>query len=204
METVIIIIGIIVFFIYLLAQDSNKESRKERYGEAIGQLASMTAESIASAAHSLTEPADKKKIRLAKEELADRNGQLYRFNSYCDTEYLQSKFKVDERLKSALTTLGLSEERWEQIAKKLFYLGVLQKQSRDCSDYSKKNSKSIREHMLTDWANNPILKYAAIYLNEAFNYFNIEKDEWIEYGDAVISMYNLTEDKDLEEFGIIS
>lgn len=204
METVIIILGIIIFFVYLLAQDSKKESKKERYGEAVGQLASMASDSIASVAHSLTEPADKKKIRLAKEELADRNGQLYRFDWYSNTDYLKSKFIVDERLKQALSTLGLSEERWLQIAKKLFYIGVLKKESREHEDYSKKNSKSMREHMLTDWASDPILRYTAIYLNEAFDYFNIKESEWIEYGDAVVGMYNLEDDKDLVEFGIIT
>lgn len=73
MEYVIIIGLVILFFVYLLAQDSKKETKKERYGEAIGNLASMAADSVADAAFKLTESADKKKIRLAEEELAERN-----------------------------------------------------------------------------------------------------------------------------------
>ena len=33
METVFVIVGIIALFIYLIAQDSKKETAKERYGE---------------------------------------------------------------------------------------------------------------------------------------------------------------------------
>ena len=167
-------------------------------------LVTSAADSVAGAAFRLTESADKKKIRLAKEVLAQRNGLIYRFHTYSRTEFIQRLFTIDERLKISLNTLGLSEDQWLQIAKKLFYLGVLKKESRDPNDYSKKNSKSIREHMLTDWATDSILKYTAKYLNEAFQYFKIKKSEWIEYGDAVVGMYNLEEDKDLIEFGIIT
>ncbi len=62
METVIIIILIIAFFVYLLAQDSKKETKKERYGDAIGRLATSAADSVAGAAFRLTESADKKKV----------------------------------------------------------------------------------------------------------------------------------------------
>ena len=42
MGTAIIIIAIIFFFIYFVAQDSKKETAKERYGEAIGYVALST------------------------------------------------------------------------------------------------------------------------------------------------------------------
>lgn len=61
METIIIICSII-FIIYFVAQDSKKETTKERYGEAIGFLAHSTANKIATVAHDIAEPASKKEF----------------------------------------------------------------------------------------------------------------------------------------------
>lgn len=62
MEYIVIIIIIILATIYFIAQDSKKETTKERYGEAIGSLAQMTAESISNIAHDIAEPASKNKL----------------------------------------------------------------------------------------------------------------------------------------------
>lgn len=203
---VAIIIGLIVFgIIYLLAQSSSKESNKEKYGEAIGKLAQMTADSVTSAAYVLTEPASKKKNRQAMELIAARNGRIYRYDWFSNEEYLKHLFEIDDKLKSALDELGLSEERWVRIAQELLYIGLIRRESRDYMDYSKKNTPSLREHTLVAWGEmEGVNKIISDYLKKALSYFNIKEDEWIKYGDAVIEMYNLYDkNKDLQQYGII-
>lgn len=41
-------------------------------------------------------------------------------------------------------------------------------------------------------------------LRKVLNYFNISEDYWIKYGDTVIEMYNINDDKDIEQFSIIT
>ena len=204
METVFVIAVIIVLIIYLIAQDSKKETARERYGEAVGTLAYATADSISGFAHSLTEPANKKQIRLAKEALASRHGSLYRLQYYNDKDYIDKLFFVDESFKQALDILGLSEERWRKIALHIYYIGAIKVMSRENSDYSKKNSEYIRRSIIDDWSKpDSGLKDHADTLKKGLNYFNISVEEWIKYGDTVIEMHNLNDKKDVEEFGYI-
>lgn len=204
MGTFITILGIIFFVVYLLAQDSKKETTKERYGEAVGQLAHMTADSISGFAHSITESNDSKQIRLAKEELAHRHGSLYRYDWYSNKDYIQSLLTVDEKLSNALYLLGLPEERWKKLALRFYYLGVIRKESRDSNDYTRKNTKHLRRSMIEEWPNeDKYLKDIADLIIEALSYFQIDANEWIEYGDTVIEMHELQEDSDMKEYGYI-
>ena len=205
METVFVIIGIIFVVIYFLAQDSKKETKKERYGEAVGTLAQMTSDSISGIAHDLVEPASKKQLRLAKRELALRHRRLYAMNSYGDREYIDRLFTVDERFKASLEALGLSEEQWTRIAHHIFYVGIIRIKSRDLSDYSKKNTEDLRRYILGGGGKYQSLREEAEMLNEALAYFDIPEDEWIKYGDTVIEMHNINDsNKDVEEFGYIA
>lgn len=201
-----IIIALIVFgIIYLLAQSSTKESKKEKYGDAVDKLAHMTADSISSAAYVLTEPASKKQHRKAIETLASRNGRIYRYDWFSNEDYLKHLFEIDERLKTALNELNLSETRWKRIAEELLYIGLIRRESRDYMDLSKKNTPGLREHTLTAWGEmEGVNKIISDYLKKALSYFNIDEEEWIKYGDAVVEMYNLYEkNADLKEYGII-
>ena len=205
METVFVIVGIIALFIYLIAQDSKKETAKERYGEAVGTLVHATADSISGLAHSITEPADKKQIRLAKEALASRHGALYRLQHYGHKDYIEKLFFVDEHFKQSLDALGISEERWHKIALHIFYIGAIRIMSRENSDYSKKNSEYIRKSIIEDWSKpDSGLKDYADTLTKGLDYFNIPVEEWIKYGDTVIEMHNLNDNKEVEEFGYIA
>lgn len=201
------IIGITIFLfviVYFIAQDSNKETKKERYGEAIGYLAKSAADTIAGVAHDIAEPANKKQIRLAREELADRNGRLYRFEYYSHTEEIERLLTVDERFEKSLETLGLSKERWQKIGLHLFYLGAIRYLSRDHFDYSKKNSNDMRLDILQEWVNDELLKDDVKVLRGALEYFKIDEDEWIRFGDTVIEMYNINEKPDIKEYGVIT
>ena len=125
METIFVIVAIVFLVVYLFAQDSKKETTREKYGEAIGQVAHSAASTIAGIAHDIAEPASKKEIRLAREALAYRNGQLYRFEYYSEKERIKELLDVDESFEKSLNLLGLSAERWKQIGKHMFYIGVV-------------------------------------------------------------------------------
>jgi hypothetical protein len=204
MEYIVIIVLIILLLIYLLAQSSKKTTSRERYAEAIGELAHVTADKIDSLVYTLTETEDKKKIRLAREELASRNGSLYRYDSYSNKEYLKRLLTVDDKFRISLNILGLTDERWQMIAKNLLYIGIIRKLSRDSFDYSKKLPKYVREVMVSEWSKFNKLKDMMDLLYNSLNFFNIKVEEWVEYGEAVIEMYDLYDLPDLKEFGIIT
>ena len=201
---ILIVVAIILFLaVYFISQDSKKETKKERYAEAAGYIVQSTADKIAGLVHDIAEPADKKKIRQAREVLAIRNGDLYNFRFYSDKVYLEKLFTIDDSFKEALDTLGLSVERWEKIGHHLFYVGAISTLYRNSIVCSKKNSESVRQNIIDTWGDDSLLKYDVETLKEALSYFHIDEKEWIKYGDAVIEMYNLNDDKDIEEYGII-
>ena len=203
MEYIVIIIIIILATIYFIAQDSKKETTKERYGEAIGSLAQMTAESISNIAHDIAEPASKKQIRLAKEALAMRHRRLYTMHFYNDKDYIEKLFTVDNQFKTSLEILGLSENRWKRIARHIFYVGIIRVKSRDCNDYSKKNTENLRQYII-EGGKYQSFKEVSHTLKEALRYFGIPTEEWIKYGDTVLEMYNVNDNKDIEEYGYIA
>lgn len=57
----------------------------------------------------------KKEIRQAREALAYRNGQLYRFEYYSEKGRIKELLDVDESFEKSLNLLGLSAERWKKI-----------------------------------------------------------------------------------------
>jgi|LSQX01.1.fsa_nt_gb hypothetical protein len=166
-------------------------------------MSHFVADQISSTAFSITESADSKKLRLAKEKLAERQGSLYRITLYSHKSYIESLLTIDDSLKNALGVLGLAEERWKKLALMFFYLGAIRKLARESSDYTKKKPKYIREYMISNWPKENLLKDYIVTLIEALNFFNIRVEEWVEYGDAVIEMYDLYNNPDLKKFGFI-
>ena len=200
METIIIILLIIAFVVYLMAQDSKKETKKERYGEAIGKLATSAADSVAGAAFRLTESADKKRIRLAEEALADRNGSIYRIRNFERSDQnIQKHLNVDESFKSKLELLGLTPERWQKLAMQLYHMGVIIQESRSSFDYSKKLDKEYRAYIFSETT-----KYGQESRDElrtSLKYFSIPVHEWIEYGETVLDMHNLYDTPEMKKYG---
>ena len=204
METIFGIAVIIFLIVYFVTKDSKKETTRERYGDAIGQVAHSAANTIAGIVNDIAEPASKKEMRRAREALADRNGQLYRFEYYSQKERIKELLEVDESFKKSLDILGLSENRWKRIGKHILYVGVIKYLSREHSDFTKKNQDFIRDCILNEWVNDPHTKEYPEILREALTYFHIAENEWIKYGDTVLDMYNVNDDNDIEEFGIIT
>ena len=201
MEYVIIIGLVIFFFVYLLAQDSKKETKKERYGEAIGNLASMAADSVAGAAFKLTESADKKKIRLAEEALADRNGRIYRIRLW-DSSYekdLKRYLEIDDVYKQQLELLGLTSERWLKLANDIYHAGVIMQSSRNSRDYAEKVEKWEREYLFSE--KNKYNQDGKQKLTKALNHFDIPIEEWIKYGETVLDMHGFYDTDDIKKYG---
>lgn len=201
---ILVILAVVFLIIFFLAQDSKKESTKEKYGEAVGQLAYKTADMVSSAAIRITEPKEKKEKRLAKECLAEHNSALYRCQSYSGN-ILEKKLEVNDALRSSLGKLGLSEEKWKLLGRKLFYIGLIKKASRNSWNYLEKNTDYIRDDIINKWIlNDDFLKWESYYLREALSFFGIDMNEWIKYGDAVVEMYNLEDDEDIKNYGVIT
>ena len=193
----------IAVIVYFMAQGSKKETSKERYAEAVDNLAHKTAESVGSFARDLAESSEQKELRRAKEVLAERNGRVYRCDSYESENYLNQIFTVDDYFKRFLKVLNLTDERWQSVALDLFYIGILKRESRDINDYTRKLTKESRQRKLSDWSTNRILKVNVDFIKKACDHFSIPLDEWVQYGDAVLSMHDVYEDHDLREYGYV-
>ena len=195
MGILVILIILALIFIQAFATSSKKETKKERYAEAVGQFAEGVSGKIGGFAFSMTEPKDKKKLRLAKERLALKNTDLFYHEFYGDDEETDELFRVDEFFRKDLKLLGLSEDNWQDMARRLFHLGAIRKLSRSSSNYLEKLPKDVREIFMQNE------NYLTEALVKALNYFEISTSDWINYGDAVIEMYNLTDDSILDKFG---
>jgi len=198
METLFGLLVFLILLIGLFSTQSKKETAKERYAEAAGELAHSAADSIANFAHSIAEPADKKKIRLAKNTLASKNASLYYSAHYYKKEPLADLLAIDESLRDALKVLGLPEDRWKTLATKIYHIGALREEENRNSDYDAKMQRSSREDLINreDYDLTQAIK-------DALQYFGIEESEWIKYGATVIQMHNLFDDVDMKKFGII-
>ena len=153
MEIVLLVVGVIVLCVFLVAQDSQKKTQKEKYLDAIGQVAHSAADTITGVAYRITESSSEKVHREALEVLAQRNGSLYRGGgSYSQKGYIKRLFEVDEFFKKkSLDVLGLSVERWQRIGRHLFYVGAIKYFSRDHSDFTKKNDEDRRAWIINEW-----------------------------------------------------
>ena len=199
---IILIIVIIFFFaVFIFAQNSKKDTTIERYGEAVSNVAQMAANEVSIFARNVTEPTSKKKARIAKEELSKKISLLLNINVFWTEGTLERLLSVDERFANHLSVLGLSEQRWREIAYDVFCIGVIKKKSRDSLHPSNKSTKEMREHIfyneryLSIDINQQVLKV----LKDSLSHFGIPEYEWIEYGDAVLEMHNIIENLNLEE-----
>lgn len=201
METIFVILIIVFLIVYFLAQDSKKSTKKERYGEAIGNLASMAADSVAGAAFKITESSDSKKKRLAEEALAERNGNIYRIRTWDSNaeSSLKRYMTVDDNFKYQLELLGLSVERWKKLALTIYAMGIIIQSSRDSMDYSKKYDARMREYLYsedneygTEMREKPL---------EVLDYLKIPMDEWMKYGETVLDMHNIYDSPDMQKYG---
>ena len=105
---------------------------------------------------------------------------------------------VDDNVAKHLSVLGLSEQRWKQIAYDVFCIGVIQFESRDNLNRSRKNSKEDRKRTLNSKYDDSSKSRKNV-LKDCLSHFQIHESEWIEYGDAVLEMHNIIENLNLNE-----
>lgn len=206
MEVIIIlaiIIGVLIIVaIKIKVNDQNEGTKSEKVGKAIGDLAYGTANVVSNIAYEVTEPANKKDIRFAKEAIARRNFSIYHFHGDLNEQYKTKLFTVDEFLKRQLNFLNISEETWKRAAEKLLYLGILKHQAYNV--HNEKYEKHYREHQIEEGTKTGgRFSHLFFPLIEALDFYKIPYQEWIDYGDVVIAMHNLLDDEDLEECGYI-
>lgn len=96
----------------------------------------------------------------------------------------------------------MSEKEWNKLALSVLYVGVIRNLSRDSFDNSKKITKQIREYMANQWAKDSVLKSYIEMLDNALIYFKVSIEDWVNYGDAVIEMYNLNDFPEMEKYEI--
>ena len=197
---VIMVLGVIITFIYIVSKDSKKETTKERMAEVTGQMAMEAAAGFSSMLNSIAEPANKKKERLARQALKERNRRLYDFNCFEDSNYRNRLFEIDDEFRATLDTLGLNEKQWERLSHYVFYVGVIDRFSHYSYDKEKKNTEHNRQYFM----DNSSSKEDIDALKEALSFFQIKEEDWIKYGDAVIEMYNVVDTTaDLDKFRIM-
>lgn len=109
--------------------------------------------------------------------------------------------KVDDKFNDILKTAGMTPELWKRVARKLFYLGTIRWFSRDSFDYTKKNTDNERRRTAEggDLCGRSIEPNSS--LLEALDFYKIDKEEWIKFGDSVISMYDIDQDAELKQYG---
>lgn len=203
-ENIFVIICIILFFLYLFHLSSNKETKKEKIGDAVGSMAKSTADTISSIARDITEPHEKKIHRQAEESLASKNGAIYRScHKFTDKKYLSELFNIDDSFKKDLDILQISPNKWREVAWNLYFIGIIRYYSRDNSDYSKKNTSTLRKHMIEDWGNDNFFKDISITIKSALNHFKIDSEDWIKYGDTVLDINNIYDNEDLRTIGVV-
>lgn len=195
----IMVIGVIFVFISIASHDSKKETKRERMAETAGNMAVEAATGFSNLVKNMAEPEDKKKIRLARHALAERNRSLYEFTDYSDKDYRNRLFAIDDEFKNALDTLGLSETQWKRLASYMFFIGPIDRFSYYSYDKNKKNTESNRLYIMQEGDKDDVEA-----LKEALSYFHIKEEDWIKYGDAVIGMYDLENTTaDLNDYRII-
>ena len=197
---IIFVIIVIIWFYYIGTTDQRKPG-KERLGDAVSNLAQDSAKTVTRLAKSVSEPADEKKKRLAREAVASRLGRIYR-STHTPKWTFEYYSKINDQFKEDLIVYGLSESKWIELATMVFYIGQIRIQSRDFSDFSKRISDYQRESFLID--KNGYFKENVEIVTEGLAYFNIPVEEWIKYGDAVLEMHDVSNNELLRDYCIIS
>lgn len=197
----LIIFTIVLILLVYYANTEDKRSKKERMGDAVSDLAQDVANSVSFAAQTLTEPEDKKKLRLARKELSSRLSSIYWTHVGNIRESFDHNTQLNQSFKEQLKTLGITEETWKELTTFVLYISQIRYLSRDYNDYSKRNSRMDREEYLKDDAFYGLYKEKSEIVKEGLESFGIPLEEWLEYGDAILEMHNITDNELWRQYG---
>ena len=199
----------ILFVVLVLAlvsnfESSKKESTRERIGDAVSRTAYDAADTISDITNSLSllaEPDEKKRIRLAKKTLSDKNW-LFSHCEFHHSEELKSMLEVSDGFRDALSVLGLDVDEWKVFATDTFYYHkILHYSFLNDNTYSKETDKNTRASIINNESISGI-NWGVIHddLEKALLHFGINPKEWIEYGYAVLAMYRICDDEFHKKF----
>jgi hypothetical protein len=108
----------------------------------------------------------------------------------------------DAKLKEALSILEIEEKRWETIALEYTYIGLLTYVDSSSCESMRKDMKEKRACMYNNKPYYIELKgnkieiakdysWISKFIHKALDYFHINSEDWINYGSAVIQMYDI-------------
>lgn len=199
MGAALFLIVVVVLFLLITNYDnSKKETTRERIGDAVSKTAYDAADTVSEISNKITqlaEPAEKKKIRLAKELLSQKNWGF----THCEhikSNDLNCMLKVDDIFREALSTLGLNEDEWKVFAKDLFFRSkIIEYSFLNDITHTKETEPSTRRSIIENEAIGSF-SWGDSHdeIIEALNHFNIDSQEWAEYGYVVVLMHHLCED----------
>lgn len=218
-------LGIFVFLLLVVvpihfldkAERSMRRSVKGQFKYFIGNIFYKYGKMNMKIGRSIAEKKTERKIREAHEIIYKYNHMLffsYFFDGYYDKEktikFLRKYINLCE-VKSALDVLELSYKCWEQVARKLYYWGIIMTLSRDRRGQNRyyqdvkyiRNDKKYRSNMINSVYifGYDTEKICTVLIKDALEYFKISENDWIEYGDAVINMNNIDFDEDIQYIG---
>lgn len=205
MGAVLFLLVVAILFLLISNFDnSKKETTRERIGDAVSKTAYDAADTISDISNKitkLTEPADKKKIRLAKEALAQKNWIFFRCE-HLHSEDLDRLTMVNDSFRDALSTLELNEDEWKVFAKDTFFRSkIIEYSFINDPTHTKETDPSTRKSIaLNETIGSFSWGKSHDELIEALNHFNIDPNEWIEYGYVVVMMHHLGEDDFHKQF----
>lgn len=202
-DKIFVVVLIILFVIYLYSTSSKKETKRERFAEGAKNMMADAAHATGKAVQELAESPKSKSIRLAKEELNRRNAHIFYTHTFSKS-HIRFLLDVDEKFEKQLNELGLSGTKWQDdIATKLLYIRIISYWSRNGIDSSKRNTSDDRRMYINDKSRGKDEISSHKLITTALSYYEIPEEDWINYGDAVIEMYELTEDEDLVLYGYL-
>jgi hypothetical protein len=170
-----------------------RRSAKGQFKYSVGNLFYSFGKMNMKLGRRIAETKKERKLREAHNVITRYNSMLffayfrdfYNYDKDRTIKFLRERIDINQ-VKSALDILELSYTYWEQVASKLYYWGIIVKLSRYKIEHKQyieytRNSKENRLHCINS---DKLIK-------EALDYFNISEYDWIEYGDAVISMNDI-------------
>ena len=168
--------------------DNNKDIKlSEKIGKSVSTYAHGVASEVSKLAQSITE----------SDESKDKRKQIQLIHLYIEEAASgQTFYKRDELLDlyndDSLKCFGISKKDWQNVITKAFAIGEI---SKKCV-YKGKVNKNIPDwnkeaYFGTDWDNGKALR-------DALDYLGISKEDWIKWGYATLSMYEVN--NEIDEF----
>lgn len=207
LEALIIIGAIATLIIYLVIlhyyDKFDEEDAIPRLIDAISCSSESLVEHIAKEYSYIFESKAEHELRVAKIMVARRTKVLYLNAIHNNDPDSKSRLiEVSGNFNHALEILGLSVERWEKMANEILYLGIIKYYSGAPGVYKDNIKKENRQGFIEYINREENLRFYNQFI-EALQYFNISNEDWIQYGEEIIQVYNIKRNTDIEQYGFL-